>query len=747
VEVCRNQDDGHGCSYAGAPAGSFYCRDGLCVLAECGDEVHGGNEVCDDGNNVSGDGCSEDCLSLEECGNSYVDVALGEGCDDGNQKDHDGCTSACVMEYPAWHEVWATIPGIFGMGVASDVDNGRVVVYGGVYPDGEFLDAAWSFDGSSWERIHSELQPPARMDPAITYDASRQRVVLYGGWSGTGSLDDTWELQGESWQEVVTPHAPPARSGAPMVHDSARGRVVLYGGELADRTVLCTTWEYDGADWQEIQVADPPPARRYHGMAYDSLRSRVVLFGGSYGSPEWHYLGDTWEYDGQTWTELTPVTSPPPRDNHTLVWDPDRQQVVLFGGMGPTGLVSDTWELDGAQWVQLDTPIAPNPRGQFALAHDSTSARLVLVGGTPGAYQAFDDMWQLQGNLWTRVESRTPRRRLAAGMVYDDARGRIVMYGGVDGFPDGVMLDDTWEYDGHTWQRIRTATSPGGRAGHALVFDSERQRAVLFGGIRSNSFFDCADDHWEYDGLDWEPVMTSPRPSARGVAAFAYDPIRGVMVLFGGICAEILLADTWEYDGVSWSEVVPTGDGAATWPQGRVGAAMAWDPDRQRIVLFGGKAGDDTNLDDTWEYDGVGWRLIEGQTAPTPRAGHALLYNAARRGMTVLGGMGAGATTDTWELRGSTWFQVSVTNPPSDRFGAAAAYFPMQDAVLLFGGFDSRGLPLDAWLRYRFDGASPDEVCYGGIDEDGDGLVDCVDPDCEGRPCGFMQVCLLGECY
>jgi len=40
-------------------------------------------EVCDDGNTVSGDGCSSDCRSNETCGNSVVDVIKGEVCDDG----------------------------------------------------------------------------------------------------------------------------------------------------------------------------------------------------------------------------------------------------------------------------------------------------------------------------------------------------------------------------------------------------------------------------------------------------------------------------------------------------------------------------------------------------------------------------------------------------------------------------------------------------------------------------------------
>ena len=53
-----------------------------------------GMEQCDDGNLVSGDGCSAQCMS--ECGNGIV--SSDEECDDGNQESFDGCSSSCTIE-------------------------------------------------------------------------------------------------------------------------------------------------------------------------------------------------------------------------------------------------------------------------------------------------------------------------------------------------------------------------------------------------------------------------------------------------------------------------------------------------------------------------------------------------------------------------------------------------------------------------------------------------------------------------
>lgn len=66
----------------------------VCILDGCGDGVLEGEEQCDDGNLVSGDGCSAHC-NLEGCGNGIVDIALGERCDDGNTEDGDGCSADC----------------------------------------------------------------------------------------------------------------------------------------------------------------------------------------------------------------------------------------------------------------------------------------------------------------------------------------------------------------------------------------------------------------------------------------------------------------------------------------------------------------------------------------------------------------------------------------------------------------------------------------------------------------------------
>jgi cysteine-rich repeat protein len=63
--------------------------------ARCGDGVvNQAGEECDDGNQVNGDGCDNNC-TVTRCGNGIVDP--GEQCDDGNQVNSDGCEANCTL--------------------------------------------------------------------------------------------------------------------------------------------------------------------------------------------------------------------------------------------------------------------------------------------------------------------------------------------------------------------------------------------------------------------------------------------------------------------------------------------------------------------------------------------------------------------------------------------------------------------------------------------------------------------------
>ncbi len=107
-----NNVNGDGCRYDCRQ--EFVCGDNICDTAnaesceycphdccpDCGNGALDTDEGCDDGNNVSGDGCSAGCTDEDgtaTCGNGIWEV--GEGCDDGNTDPGDGCDGSCDPEY------------------------------------------------------------------------------------------------------------------------------------------------------------------------------------------------------------------------------------------------------------------------------------------------------------------------------------------------------------------------------------------------------------------------------------------------------------------------------------------------------------------------------------------------------------------------------------------------------------------------------------------------------------------------
>ena len=110
AEACDdgNTVSGDGCSSTCHLEIGFKCATpgSPCTRTTCGDGKKEGTEGCDDGNTVPFDGCSEDCQIEPVCtsgaGCSSIcgdGIIMGsEQCDDGNQASGDGCSSTCQIE-------------------------------------------------------------------------------------------------------------------------------------------------------------------------------------------------------------------------------------------------------------------------------------------------------------------------------------------------------------------------------------------------------------------------------------------------------------------------------------------------------------------------------------------------------------------------------------------------------------------------------------------------------------------------
>src|SRR5207253_2882755 len=118
-------------------------------------------------------------------------------------------------------------------------------------------------------------------------------------------------------------------------YNASTSSAVLFGGSVSGGGYLGDTWAWNGSTWAQLTPSTSPPARFAASMAYDTAIGKAILFGGGYvNHGNSAYYNDTWTWDGTTWAKLRLQTSPSPRREAMMTYDPVRNVVVLFGGYG-----------------------------------------------------------------------------------------------------------------------------------------------------------------------------------------------------------------------------------------------------------------------------------------------------------------------------------------------------------------------------------------------------------------------------
>jgi hypothetical protein len=301
---------------------------------------------------------------------------------------------------------------------------------------------------------------------------------------------------------------------------------VLLGIMYAAHGDVCDEWQV------RVASGSGASARTDAVMRYDQFNDEFVLFGGYFGAP----LDDTWTFDGTTWTLETPATMPPARRGAALMLSTTTGTLWMFGGMGTSGVLSDTWSWDGSDWTQLSPTQIPPARHDAAFANRDLSGTFVplLFGGFDDNGEPLDDTWVGSGSSWVPLfVSTRPTARGDSAMAYQEAFDHFVLFGGLD--EDGNVLGDTWlfEYGPLLWRKASPSSAPAPRAQHQMTYDAGRGVVVLHGGTVNGVVL---DDTWEFDGYNWKQV---PMPPAAGDpdlfdAALAYDVDDSEAILFGG---------------------------------------------------------------------------------------------------------------------------------------------------------------------------------------------------------------------
>jgi hypothetical protein len=238
-----------------------------------------------------------------------------------------------------------------------------------------------------------------------------------------------------------------------------------------------------------------------------------------------------------------------------------------------------------------------------------------------------------------------------------------------------------------------TLASPGGpppRGAPGVAYDPIRGVTVLYGGSLSQ-FPWGLDDTWHWDGTQWL-LMAGGQPEARRNHAMFFDPFRGTVVMFGGTGAAGGLTDTWEWDGSQWSHLPGP-------PAPNCSPHAAYDTSVSRAIVYCNAR--------TWEWDSASAAWSEVQTVSPPwRLAHQIAYDQQRERSVVYGGsvvQGGGGLGGTWEYDSAArqWTQVATSQHPTSGLLGPMGYDPVRQRVLLLNRTASGVLEL-----WAYDGAA-----------------------------------------
>ncbi len=301
--------------------------------------------------------------------------------------------------------------------------------------------------------------PPARNQTAMTYDATRRNVVLFGGQAAnlTGThytdLADTWLFNGNGWHEAHPRTHPAAREGASMSYDAQTKETVLIGGiervnPARNDNVKTDTWTWDGERWHHEHPSHIPPAWPHVPISFDAATNALTILAPQAGSAASNAaLGAftnggsfvRWTWDGHDWTEHHDADAPRLSFHGTLLRDPTTNGLLYFtydpdtscpppvpgspakcDHPDPTGTYySQTWTWNGSQWTHEQPNRAPNAS---AVAATDTRDRAVTV------VSANQETWTWKHHNWA-ITARSVPAPSDAVAAFDNELDVLVVFG------------------------------------------------------------------------------------------------------------------------------------------------------------------------------------------------------------------------------------------------------------------------------------------------------------------------------
>jgi N-acetylneuraminic acid mutarotase len=312
-------------------------------------------------------------------------------------------TAASSSEAASAAVTWERVPHADGPSAREDhtwtvdADGRYAYLFGG--RDGDrVLGDLWRFDLAvdAWERLKPHgATPAARFGHSAVWHPD-EGLVIFAGQRGADFFGDLWayDPDEDDWTKLPTPGAAPdARYGSCMVIGGDGRLRISHGFTFAGRFDDTRVYDPGRRRWTNATPDGRRPGERCLHDCFLSTTDRLVLYGGQ--DDEHVALGDLWtkRQDG-SWRRLADPALPARRLYALAVTGDD---AWIFGGAGRAGpALDDLWRVDREtlrfQRVRTVGPV-PAARSAATLIHDPARGRLLLFGGM--ARNARSDVWAL----------------------------------------------------------------------------------------------------------------------------------------------------------------------------------------------------------------------------------------------------------------------------------------------------------------------------------------------------------------
>lgn len=324
-----------------------------------------------------------------------------------------------------------------------------------------------------------------------------------------------------------------------------------------------------------------------------------------------------------------PNAIPAGRSQHASAYDLGAGQLLIFGGEKhyknkiPIPLKVDNtlwaWDRNGWTWLSHD---GPGLRNDAKMVYHEKNKKTYLIGGriydSLGKPIVLDEFWEWSGNSWKLLTAAsTPGKFLHTNIVYDSGRNKIVLFGGVkagQGFSN-----ELWEWNGIQWNKMEVDLAPSPRIAHGMVYSKAWKKTLITGGVNEKG--ENQNEIWSWDGKKFE-LMDSLMPELEPGPgnAVGLEEKNGFKILLAGrltSLAGIPSSDpskqqigTWLWDGRIWEKLNLT-----IAPSLREYHSMVYDRKNKRVILFGGGGREESayeNPNDVWLYENTKWKPAPG---------------------------------------------------------------------------------------------------------------------------------------